>query len=95
MRAQGIVDLRYTEMVAFVVISPIDVETFATWAMTLIVKVMAVVRVTGEAVVIGGHEVQHGAGITEAGEIPTGVGVIILLRIRQSGGRDGRQSILG
>jgi hypothetical protein len=82
-------------MVAFVVISLIDVETFTTWAMTLIVKVVAIIRVTGEAVVTRGHEVQDGTGITEAREIPTGVRVVILLGIHRSGGRDGRQSVPG
>jgi hypothetical protein len=38
-------------VVAFVVISLIDVETFTTWAITFVVKVMAIVRTTGEAVV--------------------------------------------
>jgi hypothetical protein len=43
-------------VVAFVVISLIDVETFATWAITLVVKVMAIVGTTGETVVTCGHE---------------------------------------
>jgi hypothetical protein len=86
MRAQGIVNLQHTEVVAFVMISLIDVETFATWAMTLVVKVVAIVRATGEAVVTCGHEVPHGAGIIEAGEIPTEVGVVILLKNRRFGG---------
>jgi hypothetical protein len=33
------------------VIPLIDVETLATWVITLVVKVMAIVRATGEAVV--------------------------------------------
>jgi hypothetical protein len=73
-------------VVAFVVISLVDVETFATWAITLIVKAVAIVRATGEVVVTCGHEVPHGAGITEAREIPTEVGVILFLETRRSGG---------
>jgi hypothetical protein len=73
---RGVVFLRHTEVVAFVVIPQIDVETFATWATTLVVKVVAIVRATGEAVVTCGHEVSHGTGITEPGEIPTGVGIV-------------------
>jgi hypothetical protein len=73
-------------VVAFVVISLIDVETFATWAITLVVKAMAIVRATGEAVVTCGHEVPHGTGITEAREIPTEVGVVLFLGIRRFGG---------
>jgi hypothetical protein len=71
-------------VVPFVVISQIDVETFATWAVTLVVKVMAIVRTTGEAVVTCGHEVSHGTGVIEAREIPIGVGVILFLRTRRS-----------
>jgi hypothetical protein len=69
-------------VVAFVVISLIDVETFATWAVTFIVKVMAIVRTTGEAVVTCDHEVPHGTGVTEVREIPTGVGVVLFLGTR-------------
>jgi hypothetical protein len=86
MRAQGIVNLRHTEVVAFVVISLIDVEIFMTWAVTLVVKAMAIVRTTGEAVVTCGHEVPHGTGIIEAREIPTGVGVVLFLGTRRSEG---------
>jgi hypothetical protein len=71
---------------AFVVISLIDVETFATRAITLVVEAVAIVRATGEAVVTCGHEVPHGIGITEAREIPTEVGVILFLGARRSGG---------
>jgi hypothetical protein len=56
--------------------------TFATWATTFIVKVVAIVRATGEAVVTCGHEVSHDTGITEPGEIPTGVGVVFFLGTR-------------
>jgi hypothetical protein len=83
---RGIVNLRHTEVVAFVVISLINVETFATWAVTLVIKVMAIVKTTGEAVVTCGHEVSHGIGITEAGEIPTGVRVVLFLGTRRSKG---------
>jgi hypothetical protein len=85
-RPRGIVNLRHIEVVAFVVISLIDVETFATGAITLVVKAVATIRATREAVVICGHEVSHGTGITEAREIPTEVGVVLLLGTRQSGG---------
>jgi hypothetical protein len=60
----------------------INVETVATWATTLIVKAVAIIRATGEAVVTRGHEVSHGTGITEPGEIPTGVGVVFFLGTR-------------
>jgi hypothetical protein len=68
------------------VIPLIDVETLATWVVTLVVKAVAIVRVTGEAVVTCGHEVSHGNGITESGEIPTEVGVVFFLRTRRSRG---------
>jgi hypothetical protein len=67
-------------VVAFVAIPQIDVETFVTWATTLIVKAVAIIRATGEAVVTCGHEVSHGTGITEPGEIPARVGVVFFLR---------------
>jgi hypothetical protein len=73
-------------VVAFVVISLIDVETFATWAVTLVAKVMAIVRTTGEAVVTCGHEVPHGTRVTEAGEIPAGVEAVLFLGTRRSDG---------
>jgi hypothetical protein len=73
-------------VVAFVTIPQIDVETFTTWATTFVVKAVAIVRATGEAVVTCGHEVSHGTGITEPGEIPTEVGVIVFLGTRESGG---------
>jgi hypothetical protein len=66
-------------VVAFVAIPQIDVETFATWATTFIVKAVAIIRATGEAVVTCGHEVSLVTGITEPGEIPTGVGVVFFL----------------
>jgi hypothetical protein len=61
------------------VISLIDVETLAAWVATLVAEAMAIVRATGEAVVTCGHEVSHGTGITESGEIPTKVGVVVFL----------------
>jgi hypothetical protein len=73
-------------VVVFVVIPLIDVETLATWVVTLVVKAVAIVRVTGEAVVTCGHEVSHGTGIMESGEIPTEVGVVFFLGTRGSGG---------
>jgi hypothetical protein len=85
MRAQGIVNLRHTEVVAFVVISLIDVETFMTWVVTLVVKAVAIVRTTGVAVVTYGHEVSHDTGVIEAREFPTKVGVILFLGTRWSG----------
>jgi hypothetical protein len=60
----------------------IDVETVATWATTFVVKAMAIIRATGEAVVTCGHEVSHGTGITEPGEIPTRVRVVFFLGTR-------------
>jgi hypothetical protein len=81
-RPRGIIILRHTEVVAFVATPQINVETFTTWATTLVVKAVAIVRATGEAVVTCGHEVSHGTGITEPSEIPTGVGVVFFLGTR-------------
>jgi hypothetical protein len=67
-------------VVAFVATPQIDVEAFATWVTTFVVKAVAIIRETGEAVVTCGHEVSHGTGITEPKEIPTGVGVVFFLR---------------
>jgi hypothetical protein len=53
----------HAEVVIFVVIPLIDVETLASWVVTLVVKAVAIVRVVGEAVVTCGHEVSHGTGI--------------------------------
>jgi hypothetical protein len=71
------------------------VETFATWATTFIVKAVAIIGAIEEAVVACGHEVSHGTGITEPGEIPTRVGLVVFLGTRGLVGRDGRQSVLG
>jgi hypothetical protein len=73
-------------VVVFVVIPLIDVETLTTWVVTLVVKAVAIVRVTGEAVVTCGHEVSHGTGITGSGEISTEVGVVFFLGTHGSGG---------
>jgi hypothetical protein len=78
-------------VVVFVVIPLIDVETFASWVVTLVVKVVAIVGVAGEAVVTCGYEVSHGTRITESREIPTEVGVVLFLRTRGSRGWDSRQ----
>jgi hypothetical protein len=71
------------------------VETFATWATTLVVKVVAIIGAIGEAVVTCGHEVSHGTGITEPREIPTRVGLVFFLGTRGPVGRDGCQSVPG
>jgi hypothetical protein len=73
-------------VVVFAVIHLIDVETLATWVATLVAEAVAIVRAAGEAVVTRGHEVPHGTGITESGEIPTEVGVVVFLETRGSGG---------
>jgi hypothetical protein len=73
-------------VVAIVVISLIDVETFATSAVTLVVKAVAIVRTTGETMVTCEHEVPHGTRVIEAGEIPTGVGAVLFLGTRRSEG---------
>jgi hypothetical protein len=69
-----------------VVILLIDVEALASWVATLVVKAMTIIRAAGEAVVTCGHEVTHGTGITESGEIPTDVGVVLFLETHGSGG---------
>jgi hypothetical protein len=71
------------------------VETFTTWATILVVKVVAIIGAIGEAVVTCGHEVPHGTGVTEPGEITTRVGLVIFLGTRGAVGRDGRQSVPG
>jgi hypothetical protein len=86
MQAQGVVMFRHAEVVVFAVIPLIDVETLATWVATLVAKVVVIVRAAGEAVVTCGHEVSHGTGITEFGEIPTEVRVVVFLGTRGSGG---------
>jgi hypothetical protein len=71
------------------------VETFTTWAAVLVAEAAATVGTVGKAVVACGHEVPHGTGVTESGEIPTKVGLVIFLRTRGSVGRDDRQSVPG
>jgi hypothetical protein len=78
-------------VVVFVVILLIDVEALAIWVVTLVVKVVAIIRVAGEAVVTCGHEVSQGSGIMEFREIPTEVGVVLFLGTRGSGGRGDRE----
>jgi hypothetical protein len=73
-------------VVVSVVIFLIDVEALVSWVATLVVKAVAIIRAAGEAVVTCGHEVSHGSGIMESGEIPTEVGVILFLKTRGSGG---------
>jgi hypothetical protein len=68
------------------VILLIDVEALASWVATLVVKAMTIIRAVGEAVVTCRHEVTHGTGITESGEIPTDVEVVLFLRTRGSRG---------
>jgi hypothetical protein len=64
-------------------------------ATILVVKAVATIGVIGEAVVTCGHEVSHGTGVTEPGEIRTRVGLVILLGTRGPVGRDDRQSVPG
>jgi hypothetical protein len=69
-----------------VVIFLVDVVALASWVATLIVKAVAIIRAARKAVITCGHEALHGTGITESGEIPTDVGVVLFLRTRGSGG---------
>jgi hypothetical protein len=85
-RHRGVVVFWHTEVVVLVMIPLIDVETLASWVVTLVVKAVAIVRVAGEAMVTCRHEVSHGTGVTESGEIPTEVGVILFLGTHGSGG---------
>jgi hypothetical protein len=78
--------LRHAEVVVLAVVPLIDVETLAAWVATLVAEAMAIVRAAREAVVTCEHEVSHGTGITESGEIPTEVGVVVFLGTRGSGG---------
>jgi hypothetical protein len=64
------------------VIFLIDVVALVSWVATLIVKVVAIIRAAGEEVVTCRHEVTHGTGITESGEIPTDIRVVLFLRTR-------------
>jgi hypothetical protein len=78
--------LRHAEVVVFAVIPLIDVETLVTRVATLVAEAVVIVRAAGEAVVTYGHEVSHGTGITESGEIPTEVGVVVFLGTHESEG---------
>jgi hypothetical protein len=78
--------LRHAEVVVLVVIPLIDVDTLVAWVTTLVAEAMAIVRAAGEAVVTCGHEVSHGTRITESGEIPTEVRVVVFLGPRGLGG---------
>jgi hypothetical protein len=78
-------------VVVSIVLLLIDVEAFASWVVAFVVKVVAIVRVAEEAVVTCGHEVSHGSGIAELGEIHTEVGVVLFLGTRGFGGRGDRQ----
>jgi hypothetical protein len=73
-------------VVVLAVIPLIDVETLATGVATVVAEAVAIVRAAGEALVTCRHEVSHGTGITEPGEIPTEVGVVVFLGTRGSGG---------
>jgi hypothetical protein len=71
------------------------VETFATWATVLVAEAVAIIGAIGEAVVTCGHEIPHGTGVPEPGEIPTIVGLVIFLGTRGPIGQDDRQSVSG
>jgi hypothetical protein len=71
--------LRHAKVVVLAVIPLIDVETLATRVANLVTEAVAIVRAAGEAVVTCRHEVSHGTRITESGEIPTEVGVVVFL----------------
>jgi hypothetical protein len=73
-------------VVVSVVILLIDVEALASWVITLVVKAVAIIRAAAEAVVTCGHEVSHDTRITESGEVPTEVRVVLFLGTRGSGG---------
>ena len=66
-------------------------EAFTTWATVLVAEAVATIRAIGEAVVTCGHEVPHGTGVIEPGEIPTRVELVIFLGTWRPVGRDGRQ----
>jgi hypothetical protein len=78
--------LRHAEVVVLAVIPLIDVETLVAWVATLVTEALVIVRAAREAVVACGYEVSHGTRITESGEIPTEVGVVVFLEIRGSRG---------
>jgi hypothetical protein len=78
--------LWHAEVVVFAMTPLIDVETLATWVATLVAEAVAIVRAVGEAIFTCRHEVSHGTRITESGEIPTEVRVVIFLGTRGSRG---------
>jgi hypothetical protein len=78
--------LWHAEVVVFAVIPLIDVETLATWVATLVAEAVVIVRAAGDALVTRGHEAPQGTSITEFGEIPTEVRVVVFLGTRGSGG---------
>jgi hypothetical protein len=67
------------------------VEAFATWATVLVAEAVAAIGAIGEAIVTCGHEVPHGTGVIEPGEIPTRVGLFNFLGTQRPVGRDGCQ----
>jgi hypothetical protein len=71
------------------------VETFTTWATVLVAEAVAAIGAIEEEVVTCGHEVPHGTGVIEPGEIATRVGLVIFLGTWGPVGRDGRQSVPG
>jgi hypothetical protein len=85
-RRKGAVTSWHTKVVFSAVILLIDVVAPVSWVATLVVKAVAIIRTAGEAVFTCEHEVAHGTGISESGEIPTDVGVILFLGTRGSGG---------
>jgi hypothetical protein len=54
-RHRGVVIFWHAEVVVSVVIPLIDVETLATWVITLIAEAVVIVGAAGEAVVTCGH----------------------------------------
>jgi hypothetical protein len=66
-----------------------------TRATVLVAEAVAAIGAIGEAVVTCGHEVPHGTGVIEPGEIPTRVGLVIFLGTQGPVGRDGRQPVPG
>jgi hypothetical protein len=71
------------------------VEAFATWATVLVAEAMAAIGAIGEVVVACGHEVPHGTGVIEPGEVLTRVGLTIFLGTQGPIGRDSRQLVPG
>jgi hypothetical protein len=70
-------------------------EAFATWTTVLVAEDVAAIGAIGEAVVACVHEVPHGTGVIEPGEISTRVGLVIFLGTQRPVGRDGRQPVPG